>query len=502
MDDAALLRAYLDEKSEDAFRAVAQRHLPVVYAAALRQVNGDAHLAEDVAQRVFISLARKAGSLAQRPSILGWLYTATRMEAARAVRTEIRRRRREDEGAAMTTPESDSSLFEPLIPVLDEAMTQLGEADREAVLLRFFSGRSYSEIGHALSISEEAARKRVDRALDKLHDMLCRRGFASTATALGSALVTHAAPPVLPAISATITSAAYSQLATGSAISLSLLMTSTKTLTVIVGVAATVGVFCWHDYRALRSSDAERALAGENLSSAEVRLKTRSVELAAASRELTTLENPPALTTSAPRVVSVAPSYLTEANYRELARSRSKARRHLEFQRLYRQLRLAPDQIEKFEEIMARQDEAQLDAAVARAEGRDEQAVYSKSGYEWNDSMRGLLGDEGLSQLKDYLRAMPVRAFIDQFAVQSSRLELPLSSSQLEQLSALALANDALYQSGKGTDPGTVNWNVVWDPAAKFLTADQLGHLQRTVEVWSLQKQLALQLKADSSPRP
>ena len=84
----------------------------------------------------------------------------------------------------MTTPESDSSLFEPLIPVLDEAMTQLGEADREAVLLRFFSGRSYSEIGHALSISEEAARKRVDRALDKLHDMLCRRGFASTATAL------------------------------------------------------------------------------------------------------------------------------------------------------------------------------------------------------------------------------------------------------------------------------------------------------------------------------
>jgi hypothetical protein len=105
MDDVALLRAFSEQHSEEAFRDLVHRHLPVVYAAALRQVNGDAHLAEDIAQRVFVAVARKAGPLTRHPSIIGWLYTAARREAARVVRAELRRRRREEESAAGLAPQ-------------------------------------------------------------------------------------------------------------------------------------------------------------------------------------------------------------------------------------------------------------------------------------------------------------------------------------------------------------------------------------------------------------
>lgn len=501
MDDAALLQSYADERSEEAFRELVQRHLSVVYAAALRQVNGDAHLAQDVAQRVFIVLARKAEALKQQPSIVGWLYTATRMEAARAVRTEIRRRRREEQAAAMNSPESDELSFDQIAPVLDEAMSELAGADREAVLLRYFSGKSFAEIGGVLRIGEEAARKRVDRALDKLHASLQRRGVASTAAALAGVLHSHAAPPVLPTITTAITAGASAQLMGGSAISLGLLMSSTKTLTLLAGLVMAAGAWYWRDHQAWQRADNERTTAQTQLVAAEARQKQQSAELAAATRDLAEAEKAAAAAAIARTTAAFVPAYLTDAGYRELARASNRARNHLEFQRLYRQLHLTSAQIEEFEGIMARQHEAQLDAAVARANGHDVKTVFEASGAAWSADMKRLLGDEGFNQLTDYLKTMPVRRFIDRFAVQSSAIGAALTPEQSDQLATLALANDVMYQQGKGTDPGTVNWNAVWDSAGALLTPDQLALLQRTVEVWSLQKQLSLRLKKEPTPR-
>ena len=196
------------------------------------------------------------------------------------------------------------------------------------------------------------------------------------------------------------------------------------------------------------------------------------------------------------------PGYLTDASYRELARASSRARRHLEFQRLYRQLGLTREQVQQFEMIMARQDEARLDAEVARDNGREEKPIYERSGAEWKENMQHLLGESGFNQLQEYLRGMPVRAFVDHFAVQSAALESPITPAQVDQLASLALANDFMYARGKGTDPGTVNWNAVWDSAAGILTTEQLNLLQRTVEVWSLEKQMALRLKSQAGTRP
>ncbi len=214
-DDAELLRRYADEKSEQAFAELVRRHLGLVYHAALRQCGGDAHRAQDVAQAVFTDVARKARSLARRPALAGWLHTSTRYAAAQAVRGEVRRQRREQEAHAMNEilakangEDAAAAEWERMRPVIDEALHGLSERDREAVLARFFEGRAFAEIGARLRMSEDAARMRVERALDKLRGELGRRGVNSTAAALALALGGHAVVAAPAGLAATVTGAA------------------------------------------------------------------------------------------------------------------------------------------------------------------------------------------------------------------------------------------------------------------------------------------------------
>jgi RNA polymerase sigma factor (sigma-70 family) len=192
--DSKLLRLYVDERDEVAFEEIVRRHIGLVYHAALRQT-GNASLAEDVTQTVFTDLARKAGELVERASIVGWLYTSTRFAATNARRGEQRRRAREQEVFVMqkmaTDAEGEATAradWERLRPVIDEALHALDERDREAMLLRFLEGRSLAEVAAKLAVKEDTARVRVTRALDKLAGLLARRGITSTATALSVAL--------------------------------------------------------------------------------------------------------------------------------------------------------------------------------------------------------------------------------------------------------------------------------------------------------------------------
>jgi RNA polymerase sigma factor (sigma-70 family) len=199
--DAELLHRYVDDSSEEAFTELVQRHIGLVYSAALRRVGHDVHLAEDVAQRVFTDLARKAGSLSGRTSLSGWLYVSTHHAAAEVVRRERRRKTRETEAHAMQTLLHDSEPhpeWSHLRPALDEAIIALREEEREAITLRFFEQRSFADVGAALRLTDEAARKRVDRALEKLRVGLARRGVTSTSAMLTLALV-ELAPSATPA---------------------------------------------------------------------------------------------------------------------------------------------------------------------------------------------------------------------------------------------------------------------------------------------------------------
>lgn len=189
--DSELLRCHLEEKSEAAFRALVQRHVGLVYSVALRRVGGDAHLAEDVTQTVFNDLARKAPTLRDRATLGGWLYASAHFASAAVVRSERRRKAREFAAHDMQTTTSSADTdpdWSQLRPVIDDAIVELKDEEREAVALRFFQKQSFAEIGAALRVTEEAARKRVDRALDKLRATLERRGVTSTTTALGLTL--------------------------------------------------------------------------------------------------------------------------------------------------------------------------------------------------------------------------------------------------------------------------------------------------------------------------
>lgn len=196
VDDAELLRRYVETKDEEAFAELVRRYLDLVYSAALRRLAGDAHSAADVTQLTFASLARHALTLVRGVVVPAWLYGATRNIAVDFIRSERRRRAREAEAQLMNEDSSDrlsaAADWQRLRPLLDEAMDELGARDRDAVVLRFFAHRSFAEIGRTLGLTEDAARMRVDRALEKLRVRLGRRGVTSTAAGLALVLVDQA----------------------------------------------------------------------------------------------------------------------------------------------------------------------------------------------------------------------------------------------------------------------------------------------------------------------
>lgn len=246
MDDHDLLEEYVAVHSERAFATLVERHLPFVYATALRLAR-DPHTAQDIAQAVFIQLARKADSIRNGHALPGWLYRATRHAAAVVFRGEGRRRQRET--IAMNLAEQNApadSGWTQIAPVLDEALSRLTPADQDAVLLRFFHEKTYQEIGVALGLKEDAARKRVERAIEDVRGYFTRRGVTTTAALLGTVISAHAATPPPVAFSAGLASASL----TGAAAvgvgqfgwNLFLMTTQTKIIAAAFVVAAIAAV--------------------------------------------------------------------------------------------------------------------------------------------------------------------------------------------------------------------------------------------------------------------
>src|SRR5687768_15813577 len=188
-DDVTLLREYLENDSQEAFRTLVGRHVPLVYSTAQRLLN-NSELAEEVTQTVFVILARKGRKL-KGTLLAGWLHRTTRFAALQALRMECRRQRREETFATLAN--GDDRELERIGPHLDEALNKLGETDRNAVILRFLEEKSLREVGEALGISEDAARMRVNRAVTKLQASFGKVGVTVSSAALLSTLSSAAA---------------------------------------------------------------------------------------------------------------------------------------------------------------------------------------------------------------------------------------------------------------------------------------------------------------------
>jgi RNA polymerase sigma factor (sigma-70 family) len=224
--DMELLNEYIRNGSESAFAELVQRHINLVYSVALRHTSNAAH-AQEIAQAVFIVLARKAAGLRENTILEGWLYETTRLTALNFLRGERRRQFREQEAYVQSTLQdaTDDLLWNQLAPLLDEAMAHLGQSDRDAVILRFFKDKSVRDIAVAMQVSEPAAQRRVLRALDKLRTFLARRGVSATSAIIAGTITANGVQAAPVGLAKTVSAVAISKGAAA----------STSTLTLIKG---------------------------------------------------------------------------------------------------------------------------------------------------------------------------------------------------------------------------------------------------------------------------
>lgn len=224
--DLDLLGQYARSKTQDAFAEIVRRHVDLVYSAALRQVRSP-QLAEEIAQSVFADLARNAGKLKPDTILTAWLYAVTRRTAIDVVRNESRRRMREHIAVEMTNMNATAENWTHIEPLLDDAMAALDDIDRAAVLLRYFENKSLREVGATLGTSDDAAQKRVSRAVERLREFFEKRNVTVGAGGLVVLISANAVQSAPIGLAVTISAAAV---LAGTAVHTSTVIAATKTI--------------------------------------------------------------------------------------------------------------------------------------------------------------------------------------------------------------------------------------------------------------------------------
>jgi RNA polymerase sigma factor (sigma-70 family) len=245
MDDGTLLRRYVENNSDEAFAALVTRHINLVYSVALRHV-GNPHNAEEITQAVFIILAKKAAQLREVRALSSWLFQATCLTANNFVRSESRRHHREQEAHMQSIlNEAETEVWLKIAPLLDTAVAGLREKDRQAIVLRFYEGRNLREVGLVLGASEDAAEKRVSRALEKLRKFFTKRGVSSTTAIIAGTISANSVQAAPVALAKSVTAVAIVKGSIAAASTLTLVKGTMKTMTwlkikfaLVVGTAA------------------------------------------------------------------------------------------------------------------------------------------------------------------------------------------------------------------------------------------------------------------------
>jgi RNA polymerase sigma factor (sigma-70 family) len=469
-DDTELLRRYVREGAKDAFGELVQRHLGVVYHAALRQVGGDTHRAEEVAQEVFTLLARKAESLTEHPMLIGWLFSATQRTAWRLLRAERRRLQREHEAWAMRAGdfESGEENWEALRPVLDEAINQLKPAERDALLLRYFQEQPFSEIGQRFAVSEDATRMRVERALEKLRSRLVRRGIKSTSAALALLLANNAVAATPSGLVTSITATALSNAATSGGIAAltAKLLLMTKTQMAVLG-----GVLVLLAAVVVMQTAAEQRLHGE-IGSLEAQKQKTGIAVEAQRREA----QAQVVLSEEAKAKAFDP---VQAEIDLLQKKVRQGNLDSQYARLFRRLKLTPEKVEAFKSLLvdwqlAANEASRMATAAGITRYEDIQKIRWAGAEEASEPIRVFLGDESYAYFKFYAENAAARGRINTLDQRLNTRGLGLTDEQYDALVRLR-AHGAGEAVMKAMPPTEV------ESALALLQPDQ----QRLFMVWN-----------------
>lgn len=488
MDDGALLHRYAQLRDEGAFKELVARHIDFVYAAALRQVGGDRQFAQDVAQLVFCDLARKAARLADHPVLKGWLFTSARFAAAKLVRRERLRQRLETSAHVMeeNLKEDPAVAWEEIRPVLDDALAELKRGEREAVLLRFFESEGYAVIGRKLSLSEDAARMRVERALERMRQRLGRRGIRSTPAMLAGILTTQAGTAAPVGLEHAIANVVLAHVAGAGSTAGLIHFMGLKTNLSIAGFLGLAGLLSLPMagvavYEARAARHAEIATTSAQREQLEQINRLKAVQQEAGSSAARTAEIRKALNeaqaalteslrASAQSGGSKSRDPRTDgalflASYPQARRLLIEASRDRTFPGLveiYRRAGLAPA---KIEELNRRMWEGRVDTLTLSPKGMGS----SSAGFLPDEEMQQLLGPTGFAEYKGFIRTMGVYQVATQIAATIAYNAPPLSETQIGEL-AQAIAK--VEPSGQ-LAPGSPEWEIAVEPLRRSMTAEQ-----------------------------
>jgi len=478
-----LLAQYVATGSETAFRDLVARYVDLVYSAAVRLVSGDTHLAEDVTQTVFADLARLARTLSREVMLGGWLHRHTCFVASKTMRGERRRQARERQAVEMDALEDHSAENLALLaPILDEAVNQLGPEDRAAILLRFFEQHDFRSVGEALGSSEEAARKRVDRALDKLHALLKVRGVALSGTALAATLATQTVTAAPTGLAMTVSAAALASAVTGAGTSLTVLqimsMTKLKVGVITAVVAAGVAIpWVRHHQTQSKLTEALRQqterndhLAMENqrltrlasaTTSTPVVTNNPSLELLRLRGEVTRLRQEVASERSRTNGPSALSGIKADPAMWKAIRDQQKMGMAAIYKDLAKRLNLPAEKAENLNDLLADNIMENIDhiTAVLRdgIAPAEMEPVFAGQEAALQEKIQDLLGPEGLADYKEYTRRLASNITAEQFKgmLAGDKAEQETKARQLYQV-MLEETQQALASAGLPADFQTV----------------------------------------------